>query len=157
MQQASDNGMEEPLIGGSASVELSANRTALSLDRTRMSADRTLMSIVRTSLSLISFGFTIYKVFNKAAGEGILADGDLTARRFGFSLLVLGLALLVMGIWGHFRLGHQLTARRNRLHGEQLLKSSIRYQATPTLVVATALLVIGLFVVASIGVRAVLG
>ena len=30
-----------------------------------MSADRTLMSVIRTSLSLISFGFTIFQVFEK--------------------------------------------------------------------------------------------
>jgi len=47
------------------SVELSSRRTGMSFQRTRMSADRTLMSVIRTSLSLISFGFTIYQVFEK--------------------------------------------------------------------------------------------
>ena len=52
------------------SVELSARRTGMSFQRTRMSADRTLMSVIRTSLSLISFGFTIYQVFEKLRGGG---------------------------------------------------------------------------------------
>ena len=47
------------------SVELSSRRTGMSFQRTRMSADRTLMSVIRTSLSLISFGFTIFQVFQK--------------------------------------------------------------------------------------------
>ena len=47
------------------SVELSSRRTGMSFQRTRMSADRTLMSVIRTSLSLISFGFTIFQVFEK--------------------------------------------------------------------------------------------
>ncbi len=46
-------------------TELSARRTGMSFQRTRMSADRTLMSVIRTALSLISFGFTIYQVFQK--------------------------------------------------------------------------------------------
>ena len=71
----------EGMIGGSPSVELSSNRTSLSFERTRMSADRTLMSIVRTALSLISFGFTIYQVFNQTAVARILPDAFGTARR----------------------------------------------------------------------------
>ena len=47
------------------SVELSERRTGMSFQRTRMSADRTLMSVMRTSLSLISFGFTIFQIFEK--------------------------------------------------------------------------------------------
>ena len=47
------------------SVELSSRRTGMSFQRTRMSADRTLMSVIRTSLSLISFGFTIFQIFEK--------------------------------------------------------------------------------------------
>jgi hypothetical protein len=47
------------------SDELAARRTGMSFQRTRMSADRTLMSVIRTSLSLISFGFTIFQVFER--------------------------------------------------------------------------------------------
>jgi putative membrane protein len=52
------------------SVELSSRRTGMSFQRTRMSADRTLMSVIRTSLSLISFGFTIFQVFQKLREAG---------------------------------------------------------------------------------------
>ena len=58
------------------SVELSSRRTGMSFQRTRMSADRTLMSVIRTSLSLISFGFTIFQVFEK-----LRDPGDLACRR----------------------------------------------------------------------------
>ena len=46
----------------------------MSFQRTRMSADRTLMSVMRTSLSLISFGFTIFQVFQKLHDANVLAE-----------------------------------------------------------------------------------
>ena len=44
----------------------------MSFQRTRMSADRTLMSVIRTSLSLITFGFTIFQIFEKASRAQII-------------------------------------------------------------------------------------
>ena len=58
------------------SVELSSRRTGMSFQRTRMSADRTLMSVIRTSLSLISFGFTIYQVFEKLRTSHVIESGE---------------------------------------------------------------------------------
>ena len=60
------------------STELSMRRTGMSFQRTRLSAERTLMSVIRTSLSLISFGFTIFQVFQKLATKTCLSG---SARR----------------------------------------------------------------------------
>ena len=68
------------------SVELSSRRTGMSFQRTRMSADRTLMSVIRTSLSLISFGFTIYQVFEKLRDQNMITHGA-PARNFGVTLV----------------------------------------------------------------------
>jgi len=153
MSQTQGDAESAGMIGGSPSVELSANRTSLSFERTRMSADRTLMSIVRTALSLISFGFTIYQVFNQAAVARILPDAFGTARRVGFALLLLGILTLIMGIWSHATFGRKLNARRDRLFGQGLLHTDIHYHATPTFIVATVLLLIGLAAAGSITFR----
>ena len=138
------------LVGGSPSVELSSDRTGLAFERTRMGADRTLMANVRTSLSLISFGFTIYQVFNKAEAKGLLDAQDPTARGLGLALLVLGLLFLVTGITTHARFGRVLTERRRRLFGLQLLRSDISYIATPTFALALLLLLVGVAALSSI-------
>ena len=72
----------------------------MSFQRTRMSADRTLMSVIRTSLSLISFGFTIYQVFEKLRDAGTLTHAA-APRNFGITLVLLGIVMLVVGIVYH--------------------------------------------------------
>src|ERR1700752_4811021 len=84
------------------SVELSSRRTGMSFQRTRMSADRTLMSVIGTSLSLISFGFTIFQVFQKLRDQNVLS-GAAPARNFGVTLVLLGIAMLVFGIVYHLQ------------------------------------------------------
>ena len=73
----------------------------MSFQRTRMSADRTLMSVIRTSLSLISFGFTIFQVFEKLQGSE--RDHARRARRAisASTLVALGILMLVGGIGYH--------------------------------------------------------
>ena len=78
------------------SVELSSRRTGMSFQRTRMSADRTLMSVIRTSLSLISFGFTIYQVFEKLRDHSVITHAG-SARNFGMTLVALGILMLIGG------------------------------------------------------------
>ena len=94
----------EPVTGKSGSdsisVELSSRRTGMSFQRTRMSADRTLMSVIRTALSLISFGFTIFQVFQKLRDAGTLAHAA-APRNFGVTLVLLGILMLIVGIIYH--------------------------------------------------------
>ena len=65
-----------------------------------MSADRTLMSVIRTSLSLISFGFTIFQVFEKARDHDLITHAA-APRNFGIALVGLGVLMLVGGIIYH--------------------------------------------------------
>jgi len=80
-------------------TELAMRRTGMSFQRTRMSADRTLMAVIRTSLSLIGFGFTIYQFL----GRLNFANSVDAARNFGVSLVVLGIAMITMGIIYHLK------------------------------------------------------
>ena len=143
----------DDLIGGSAAVELSSNRTSLSFERTRMAADRTLMAMLRTSLSLISFGFAIYETFRQLAEKELLAGAALTARRLGFTLLLLGVLLLTMGIVSHLQFRRRLSARRARLHDLALMHRAVEYHATSTFVVAVLLWIAGMVTIASIVIR----
>jgi len=79
------------------STELSRRRTGMSFQRTRMSADRTLMSVIRTAMSLISFGFTIFQFFQKMRDARVIEHAK-APRNFGVSLVVIGIAMLVLGI-----------------------------------------------------------
>jgi putative membrane protein len=127
------------------SVELSSNRTAMSLERTILSQDRTLLSVLRTSLSLISFGFTIYQFLGRLAQtETRNAVTAGSARNFGATLIILGIILLVAGLWSHFRALADLRTRRRQLHGEGLLRSPAIYRPTTAGVVAFVLLVLGI-------------
>src|SRR6478735_7638582 len=69
-------------------TEMSSRRTGMSFQRTRMSAERTLMSVIRTSLSLISFGFTIFQVFQKLHDMQVVKS-SMAARRFGEALVLI--------------------------------------------------------------------
>ena len=111
------------------SVELSSRRTGMSFQRTRMSADRTLMSVIRTSLSLISFGFTIFQVFEKMREHNVIAHAG-SGRNFGVTLVALGILMLVGGIAYHlqFMLGlrHERAGDdRSRPHPRQEPLSNI--------------------------------
>ncbi|MDH2328337.1 DUF202 domain-containing protein [Cereibacter sp. SYSU M97828] len=120
----------------------------MSFQRTRLSAERTLMSIIRTSLSLISFGFTIYQIFHKAAEQNIIPNaGD--ARRFGVALVLLGVALLIAGIVYHLRFMTELRHERETMASEGLIHGESAYPISLTLVAAMLLLAIGLFAIAS--------
>ena len=137
------------------STLLSASRTALSFERTLLSSDRTLMSSVRTALSLISFGFTIAQLFAKLRQSGMTkAVGDAMPRNFGLALIVLGIAVLVMGVLGHRKFERELNARGDALYREGLLPSDIHYQITPTFFAAITLIGIGLLAGLSLFVRA---
>jgi putative membrane protein len=63
------------------------------------------MAWVRTSVSLISFGFTIYKFFQyvRENAEAHPAASALNPRRFGMSMIVIGLFMLVVATIQHRR------------------------------------------------------
>jgi uncharacterized membrane protein YidH (DUF202 family) len=129
-------------------TEMSRRRTGMSFQRTRLSADRTLMSVIRTSLSLISFGFTIYQVFQKLRDSNIIT-ASAAPRHFGIALVTLGVAMLIVGVIYHLyfmvalRREREAMIRNGDLHGESPFPPSM------TLITAILLLLIGFAAIAS--------
>jgi putative membrane protein len=73
------------------------------VDRTRLAYDRTLMAWVRTAISLITFGFTIYKIF-QLEGAGVKQDNRfISASGFAMMMIVIGLLCLLMATLQHRR------------------------------------------------------
>jgi putative membrane protein len=143
--------MDSPTTARTAddtSVELSSRRTGMSFQRTRLSADRTLMSVIRTSLSLISFGFTIYQVFEKLRDQGLLT-GAASARNFGTTLVALGIVMLVIGIVYHVNFMLGLRDVRKAMAAEHLIHAESRFPPSFTLVTAILLLLIGIVAIFS--------
>ena len=124
-------------------TELSRRRTGMSFQRTRMSADRTLMSVVRTSLSLISFGFTIYQVFEKAKDARLVVE-SAAPRNLGTALLLLGIGMLVLGILYHLQFMRALRATRAEMTADGLIHGESPFPPSLTLIAAVILLAIGL-------------
>jgi putative membrane protein len=142
----------EPVTASASSAsintELAMRRTGMAFQRTRMAADRTLMAVIRTSLSLISFGFTIYQFFNKLKEAGVLKE-VAPSRNFGVALVWLGIIMLTLGISYHvlFMLG--LRDQRTQMKQAGLVHGESGFPTSLVLITALALLLIGLFAVAS--------
>jgi putative membrane protein len=130
------------------SVELSSRRTGMSFQRTRMSADRTLMSVIRTALSLISFGFTIFQVFQKLRDSNLMASAA-PARNFGTTLVALGIGMLLLGIIYHgwFMLG--LRSERKQMTADGLIHGESHFPVSLTLIIAIILLFVGIAAITS--------
>ena len=138
-----------PGTGISMSDELSRRRTGMSFQRTRLSADRTLMSVMRTSLSLISFGFTIYKGFQKAVEAGALSR-TAAPRNFGAALVSLGIGMLLLGIAYHVQFMLGLRKTRTEMRTEGLIHGESGFPPSLTLITAVLLLVIGVIAILGI-------
>ena len=131
-------------------TEMSMRRTGMSFQRTRMSADRTLMSIIRTALSLIGFGFTIYQVFSHMVQQAMhVGFGGNAPRNFGIALVLLGIALLSVGMVYHVRYMRSLRAEREQMVRDGLLHGDSPYPPSLTLMTAAALWLVGLLAIAS--------
>lgn len=130
------------------SVELASRRTGMSFQRTRMSADRTLMSVIRTSLSLISFGFTIFQVFEKLRDQNIVTHAE-AARNFGVTLVLLGILMLIGGIIYHVQFMVHLREQRKEMMAAGLVHGESKFPLSLTLATAMILLLIGIGAVVS--------
>ena len=131
-----------------ASHELAARQTGMSFQRTRLSADRTLMSVIRTSLSLIGFGFTIYQVFQKMYEAQVLKNAR-APRRFGETLVMLGISMLVLGIGYHVAFMLELRRMRTGMRNEGLIHGESQFPPSLTLIVAVLLLLVGILAIGS--------
>ncbi|TIU48180.1 MAG: DUF202 domain-containing protein [Mesorhizobium sp.] len=129
-------------------TEMSMRRTGMSFQRTRMSAERTLMSVIRTSLSLISFGFTIYQVFQKLKNAGTLTQAGAPLN-FGITLVLLGIVMLIFGIFYHLQFMIGLRHERNAMRAEELIHGESHFPPSVTLITAVILLVVGIAAIVS--------
>jgi putative membrane protein len=84
----------------------------LARERNREAADRTLLAWIRTSLAMISLGFGIERLGQAALSfDGKLSGfSPLKTQVFGASLIVLGMAATLAGMWEH---RHMLIAIRS--------------------------------------------
>jgi len=130
------------ISGAEANTQLAMRRTGMAFQRTRMAADRTLMAEIRTSLSLISFGFTIYQIFNKLKEAGVLRAAG-SARNFGVSLVLLGIGMLVLGLIYHLRFMLGLRGQRESMRSSGLVYAQSGFPPSLTFIVAVILLMIG--------------
>ncbi len=75
----------------------------LARERNREAADRTLLAWIRTSLAMISLGFGIEQIGQAAVGlDGKLVGfSPLKTRAAGATLIALGMAATLAGIWEH--------------------------------------------------------
>lgn len=129
-------------------TEMSKRRTGMSFQRTRLSADRTLMSVIRTSLSLISFGFTIFQVFQKLRDSNII-ESAAAPRNFGVALVALGVAMLVVGIIYEAQFMTALRAERRAMAAEGYIHAESPFPPSMTLITALLVLIIGIAAVLS--------
>lgn len=143
-------GLEPQQSSDETSVELSSRRTGMSFQRTRLSAERTLMSVIRTALSLIGFGFTVAQFFTKAKESGLLRGGEHAARNFGSAMMILGIALLVIGIVYHVLFMLELRRRRRALVAEGLIHGQSGFPPSMTLITAILLLLVGIVGIVSV-------
>jgi putative membrane protein len=75
----------------------------LARERNREAADRTLLAWIRTSLAMISLGFGIERLGQAALSFERRLSGfsPLKTQVFGASLIVLGMAATLAGMWEH--------------------------------------------------------
>ena len=90
-----------PSDNGNGSATSLSNE--LARERNREAADRTLLAWIRTSLAMISLGFGIERLGQAALSfDGKLSGfSPLKTQVFGASLIVLGIAATLAGMWEH--------------------------------------------------------
>lgn len=103
---------------------------------------------MRTSLSLISFGFTIFQVFQKLHEANVLRSSD-APRHFGEALVWLGIAMLALGIGFHVMFMVGLRRERAEMKADGLIHGRSQFPVSLTLLVAVMLLVLGILAISS--------
>ncbi len=117
--------------------------------RTRMAAERTFMAWLRTAASMIAFGFTIVEFFARLAQ---IRDAEPALRPH--APRALGLLLISAGVIALTIALQQFRAVVRHLEGEEFAAvRGDRPQASPTYLLAGAVLVIGVFAFAAIVLR----
>jgi putative membrane protein len=106
------------------------------------------MAVIRTSLSLITFGFTIFQLFDKLQQRGLSMD-SAPARHFGEALVALGVGMLLFGIGYHVQFMLGLRKSRAAMRRENLIYGESTFPPSLTLITATILLIVGITAILS--------
>jgi putative membrane protein len=77
--------------------------TRLALERTRVAYDRTVMAAIRTATSLITFGFTVYKLFELEMIGRDRTSQLVGPREFGITMILMGLVTLLIAAFEYRR------------------------------------------------------
>lgn len=132
--------------------ELASRQASLAFERTLVSIDQALLSTIRASLSLIGFGFAMFLFLNQMSGEfGVSLR--VPARNFGLSLVVMGVALVSIGLVDHHRRFTALRAQMEDLHRRKLLKEPCPRRRAAVAIMGLMLLLSGLLVILGVAVR----
>jgi putative membrane protein len=109
------------------------------------------MSIIRTALALIGFGFTIFQFFHYLRETpGITRTISVSApRTFGMTLVLLGNAILILGIYEHVKFMWNLRKERKALIAADLVHDDVPFVLSVTLLIGIVLL--GLGIAATLG------
>ena len=137
-----------PNLKFDVNTELAARRTGMAFQRTRLAEDRTLMAVIRTSLSLIGFGFTIFQFFQRLREQDVIATAA-APRHFGVTLVVLGVAMLILGIIYHVQFMLGLRRLRESMREEGLIHGETVFPVSLTLITAFLLLFVGVAAIVS--------
>jgi len=132
--------------------KMASMRTSLAFQRTRMAADRTLMAVIRTALSMIGFGFTIYNFFQAYTGRALpngFSIPEQAPARFGLSLVVLGVLLLILGIVNHYQYMRQLRSQRADFIVLGFMPGTSIFPPSLALITAFLLVLVGMLAVLS--------
>jgi putative membrane protein len=123
-------------------VKKSSTANELARERNRAAADRTLMAWIRTAIAMIGFGFGVGKLYEAVtmANSGKVTDPLHSAQIVGEGFITLGVLGLLAAVIQHWRI-------LKRIEEEQYVYRQPR--ALP-LIVASALLIIGVFAFVSI-------
>ena len=111
------------------------------------------MSIMRTALSLIGFGFTIFQFFRYLRENTGAPLRTQAPRNFGATLVALGIAMLVLGIWQHVAFMRFLRAERAALASQRLVHGEEPFAYSTTLILAILLLIVGFVAIVSMMAR----
>jgi len=101
------------------------------------------MSVMRTALSLIGFGFTIFQFFQKMRDADVLKRVN-APRNFGLALVIIGIAMLILGILYHIQFMAGLRKTREEMTAEGLIHGESVFPPSLTLITATVLLLVGI-------------
>jgi putative membrane protein len=126
----------------SETLKKTSTANELARERNRAASDRTMMAWIRTALAMIGFGFGVgklYQALERNNPEGI-SDPLHSAEIVGEALIALGVLGLLAAVVQHWRI-------LKRIENEQY---AYRQPRALPLIVASLLLVIGVFAFVSI-------